>query len=214
MTRYNFKINPRDFIQIMPLDLKDCTTVFDNESARTYNSQAQIAQDKPKINDNSKYIVMNHTTTNDLAFQYNMGFGNLVINDFRVKEFRIERRPYPERNRLQKNKIDFTSLSRLNHSVQHRRSGDLNIDPDSQKRSSQRSRDNFPIDPMTPSPLKTRINLSYSRTKQHDDLAGDMEDEDDEIRNFHEKMSEGHGLDNSPELHLRQEISEKQFDFG
>ena len=27
-------------------------------------------------------------------------------------------------------------------------------------------------------------------------------------------MSEGHGLDNSPELRLRNEISQKQFDFG
>ena len=99
MTRYNFKMNPRDFIQIMPLDLKDRTTTANQESARTYESQMQEAQDGLKVNDNSKYIVMNHTTTNDLAFQYNMGFGNLVINDFRVKEFRVERRPYDERDR-------------------------------------------------------------------------------------------------------------------
>ena len=100
MTRYNFKMNPRDFIQIMPLGLKDGATTGDKEmSARTYDSQARDAEDVPNINDNSKYIVMNHTTTNDLAFQYNMGFGNLVINDFRVKEFRVERRPYPERDR-------------------------------------------------------------------------------------------------------------------
>lgn len=34
---------------------------------------------------------MNHTTQNDLFFQYNMGFSKLVINDYRVKDYRIQR---------------------------------------------------------------------------------------------------------------------------
>jgi len=37
---------------------------------------------------------MNHTTTNDLMLQYNLGFGKLVIEDYRVKDFRIQRAPY------------------------------------------------------------------------------------------------------------------------
>lgn len=38
---------------------------------------------------------MNHTTTNDLIMQYCIGHGKLAINDYRVKEFRVERTPYP-----------------------------------------------------------------------------------------------------------------------
>lgn len=43
------------------------------------------------MSDNSKYIAINHTTQNDLYFQYNMGFGKLAIDDYRVKDYRIQR---------------------------------------------------------------------------------------------------------------------------
>ena len=89
----------------------------------------------------------------------------------------------------------------------------MNLNQEGQARSSQRSRDNHQFDPLTPSPLKTRTNLAYSRTLPRRDQADDLKETDD-IRDFHEQMSEGHGLDNSPELRLRNEISQKQFDFG
>lgn len=40
-----------------------------------------------------KYISMCHTTGNDLYFMYNLGFGKLVIEDYRVKDYRITRVP-------------------------------------------------------------------------------------------------------------------------
>ena len=98
--------------------------------------------------------------------------------------------------------------------MQHRSQTELNLNQEAQARSSQRSRDNHQLDPLTPSPLKTRINLTYSRTKQREDQANELEDEDDDIRNFHDQMSEGRNLDNSPELRIRNQISEKQFEFG
>ena len=101
MTRYNFKMNPRDFILMMPMDfVSSGDAVADGGSVESYRSSSgsENKRGQPNVSDNSKYVIMNHTTPNDLAFQYNMGFGNLVINDFRVKEFRIERSAYPPQN--------------------------------------------------------------------------------------------------------------------
>lgn len=70
MTRYDYVFNPRDHINLTPLALR---------------------ADNGDRNVNSRYIVMNQTTTNDLFFEYNMGFGKLVINDYRVKDYRIQR---------------------------------------------------------------------------------------------------------------------------
>ena len=97
------------------------------------------------------------------------------------------------------------------------------------------------MDPLTPSPLKPHMDLSYTRTIQQDgpglaaatdsreDLAEiekqigrgigmDSDEEriaeEEEIRNFHEKILEGRDFDNSPEVRIREEISDRQFDFG
>ena len=69
LTRYNYEYNPRDHVKLIPLEVSGET----------------------KCSDNSKYIALNHTTQNDLNFEYNMGFGKLVINDYRVKDYRIQR---------------------------------------------------------------------------------------------------------------------------
>ena len=66
LTKYDFEFEGRDNVKLMPLDLSH-------------------------ENKNSKLIAINHTTTNDLYLQYNMGFGHLVINDYRVKDYRIFR---------------------------------------------------------------------------------------------------------------------------
>ena len=69
LTKYNYEYNPRDHVKLIPIEVSgggDCSP-------------------------NSKYIALNHTTQNDLNFEYNMGFGKLVINDYRVKDYRIQR---------------------------------------------------------------------------------------------------------------------------
>ena len=81
LTKYNFNFNPRDDITLMPLDLNRV-----NEAVNE------------KVNVNSKYLVINQTTQNDLYLQYNMGFGKLAINDYRVKDFRFHRVPRKPRS--------------------------------------------------------------------------------------------------------------------
>ena len=38
---------------------------------------------------NNELIAMVHTTTNDLLFQYNLGFSKMAICDYRIKDYRI-----------------------------------------------------------------------------------------------------------------------------
>jgi hypothetical protein len=75
LTRYNYEYNPRDHVKLIPLEVS-------GDGADSKNKNYQNS-------DNSKYIALNHTTSNDLNFEYNMGFGKLVINDYRVKDYRI-----------------------------------------------------------------------------------------------------------------------------
>lgn len=68
--------DPKDDVTLMPMLL------------RQKDQEAQLGKTK-------NYICMNHTTTNDLMFQYNLGFGKLVIDDYRVKDYRIQRASKP-----------------------------------------------------------------------------------------------------------------------
>ena len=70
-TKYDVEFAEKDDVMLMPLDPN--------------------AQKKDCVSDMSLYLAMVHTTSNDLVLQYSMGHGKLPVNDYRVKEFRIER---------------------------------------------------------------------------------------------------------------------------
>jgi len=154
-------MNPRDFIQMMPMDHGDCKQLGDNTSVDSYDSQRENrGNNEPSKSDNSKYIILNHTTANDLIFEYNMGFGKLVIDDYRIKEFRIERQAYPPEPQSGPPR----HLSRHVPSTQHRSQERIVLDTGTLGAESPLPK--AANETLTPSPLKLKMQLTYSSGSQ------------------------------------------------
>lgn len=71
MQTYEYPFDPRDDCVFLPID-------------------AKLGCGK-EMHMSTRYGVVCHTTTNDLILQYSGGHGKLVIDDFRIKAWRMQR---------------------------------------------------------------------------------------------------------------------------